>query len=585
MRTYNIQQGSSEWLQLRATAFTASEAPAMMGCSPYMTRTELLRLKHVGIAREATSAEQYLFDKGHATEAQFRPVAERIIGQDLYPVTGSIELDGMLLLASFDGLTVDDAHGYEHKLISQANTSAIYETGEPPIYHCWQLEQQLLVSGADDILFCTSDGTEDNAATILYTSKPERRAALIAGWRQFAADLATYEPTAPAAPAAVATPVAHLPVVFDLRVEGKLVACNLEQYKPAALAYITGINTTLTTDQDFADATADAKFCRESAAKLKLAIEQALGQMGDVNTAIGTVREIAAAFDAKGLSLEKQVKAETDARREAIVLKAAQAMRKHIDSLNQRLGRAYMPSVPADFAGAIKGKRNLDSMQDAVDTELARAKIAANEVADRIDLNLKHLREHADGFQALFPDTATIALKAPDDLQALVANRINEHKAAEEKRLAAERERIRAEEAARLEREQAEAAARAEREQREAQERAQREAEAQAAAAAAQATPAPVVPMPAADPVPVAANVVPMTRPVAATSTATTKKLRLGEICEQLGFTVTADFLGRLGFQPVEVERAAKLYKATDLPLICQKLIEHLTAIGQRAAA
>lgn len=584
MRTYNIQQGSSEWLQLRATAFTASEAPAMMGCSPYMTRTELLRLKHVGIAQETTSAEQYLFDKGHATEAQFRPVAERIIGQDLYPVTGSIELDGMLLLASFDGLTVDDAHGYEHKLLSQSNLDAITQTGEPPIYHCWQMEQQLLVSGADDILFCTSDGTEENAATCLYyISKPERRAALIAGWRQFAADLAAYVPGA----AEPVKPTGKAPSTLPaLRIEvtGMVTASNLAEFKETALTAIRGVNRELTTDQDFADAEQSVKWCEDVESRLKAAKEHALSQTVSIDQLFKTIDDISAEARRVRLDLDKLVKSRKEEIRQEITVNAHRVLADHLSALNTRLGKQYMPAVQADFNGAIKGKRNLSSIKDAVDTELARAKIAANEIADRIDMNLKHLREHAKDFTFLFADTATIVLKAPDDLQALVANRINEHKAAEEKRLAAERERIRAEEAARLEREQAEAAARAEREQREALERAQREAEAQTAVTAAQATTAAEAPAPAAAPAPVAANVVPMTRPVA-TSTASTKKLRLGEICELLGFNVTADFLGRLGFQPVEVERAAKLYKATDLPLICQKLIEHLTTIGQRAAA
>ena len=83
----------------------------------------------------------------------------------------------------------------------------------------------------------------------------------------------------------------------------------------------------------------------------------------------------------------------------------------------------------------------------------ANAKIFANEVADKIEANLKYLREHAKDHTALFPDTAQIVLKAPDDLQALATSRIAQHKAAEQKRLDDERERIRAEEQARADRE------------------------------------------------------------------------------------------------------------------------------------
>ena len=124
-----------------------------------------------------------------------------------------------------------------------------------------------------------------------------------------------------------------------------------------------------------------------------------------------------------------------------------------------------MPTIAADFAGAIKGKRTVDSLRDAVSTTLANAKIEASATADKIDANLKTLLELASGHAFLFADTAQIVLKAPDDLTMLVKSRIAEHKAAEEKKEAETRERIRAEEQAK-----AEKAAReqVEREQREA---------------------------------------------------------------------------------------------------------------------
>lgn len=87
MKTLNLQQGSPEWLAARAKMFTASEAPAMMGASPYMTRNELLHQKHTGIQKEVDAATQRVFDNGHRVEALARPIAEQIIGEELYPVT------------------------------------------------------------------------------------------------------------------------------------------------------------------------------------------------------------------------------------------------------------------------------------------------------------------------------------------------------------------------------------------------------------------------------------------------------------------------------------------------------------------
>lgn len=51
---HDIDQGTPEWLALRAQYFTASEAPAMLGVSKYMKRTELLGQKLRGAVREVS---------------------------------------------------------------------------------------------------------------------------------------------------------------------------------------------------------------------------------------------------------------------------------------------------------------------------------------------------------------------------------------------------------------------------------------------------------------------------------------------------------------------------------------------------
>ena len=53
MKTHDLIQGSPEWLAYRAQHFNASDAPAMMGCSPYKTRAQLLAEMHTGIAERS----------------------------------------------------------------------------------------------------------------------------------------------------------------------------------------------------------------------------------------------------------------------------------------------------------------------------------------------------------------------------------------------------------------------------------------------------------------------------------------------------------------------------------------------------
>lgn len=586
MKVHHVQQGSAEWLQLRASHFTASEAPAMAGCSPYMTRTELLKLKHTGLAQEVEAGTQRLFDKGHETEAMFRPHAEDIIEDDLYPITGSEEVEGLPLLASFDGLTMDYATGYEHKLWSEANATAITETGEPPVYHCWQLEQQLLVSGADRILFVTSDGAAENAVTCWYESKPERRAALIAGWKQFKEDLAAFVPSTVEVKPVGRTPD-NLPAL-RIEVTGAVTASNLAEYKAHALDVFKGINRELTTDQHFADAEKVVKWCGDVESRLAAAKEHALSQTASIDELFKAIDDISAEARRTRLELDKLVKARKEQIRESIVADGRRALAEHLASLNERLGKPYMPTVQADFAGAVKGKRTIDSLRDAMSTTLANAKIEASATADRIQINLGTLRELAKDHAFLFADTASIVLKAPDDLTAMVKSRIGDHAEAEAQRLEAERARIRAEEQARIEREQRDALA-AEHRKREAEAAAleharQQEAAAETArllqeAAKVQAPPASLV---------AANNATKAEIAAAAPQASSTATLKLGEINARIApLAITAAGLAELGFEPVGTEKAAKLYSMRDYPLIIAALRDRLAGLlaeAQQAA-
>lgn len=559
MKVHNVLQGSGEWLQLRAGAFTASEAPAMMGCSPYMTRTELLHQKHTGLAAEVNAATQRLFDQGHATEAQFRPIAEREIGEDLYPCTGSIVLDGMPLLASFDGLTMDYATGYEHKLLSEANVRAIHETGEPPIYHCFQMEHQMLVSGAKQILFATSNGTPEGAEICMYRSKPERRAALIAGWKQFASDLAAYVPGVVEA----AKPTGKAPDTLPaLRIEvtGMVTASNLAEFKETALAAIRGVNRELTTDQHFADAEQSVKWCEEVESRLKAAKEHALSQTASIDQLFKTIDDISAEARKVRLELDKLVKARKEAIRVEISAAGQQAFRKHLDALNKRLGGQFIIDVPSDFISCCRNKRTVASLRDAVDTELARAKIAASEMADRMEANIKSLKGEAHDWSFLFPDLATVAGKSIEDFANLAAARIAKYQQDQED---ARRRALQLEE-----------------------ERKAREAEAAAKAAQvvqqAAATAAPQVQAAINDAQDTGTGIVrvsaeSVTRIHPATVRDNGARIKLGDINARLApIQITQEGLESLGIRPVSIIKNARLYRESDFPRICAALINHL---------
>ena len=451
MIIHDVQQGTAGWHALRAQHFTASEAPAMMGVSPYLTRSELLKRKAMGIPDdEIDSNKAALFKAGHDAEKGYRPIAEDEIGDDLYPVTGTLEVQGLPLLSSFDGLTLGRDIGFEHKLWSSKVVSQLQQAGEPAPHHYWQLEQQLLVSGADRIMFVTSDGTAERSQRVWYESKPERRAALIAGWKQFQNDMARYAPTEikerPPAEVLVALPA------LVIHAKGEITTSNMKEYGAALAQRLSDARSiVLVTDQDFSNAKSGAKLLRDEIQRANLVKEAMLEQTLTVGEAVRMIDAWCEDMRLTALQLEKDVEREDKAKKSAMVAKADSAYAAHVQAANERLapGRLALPH-PA-FAEAIKGKRNYASMQDAVDTMLASAKIAADTQAALIQNNRDQLRPPSsdEDWIGLFPDFAHVGTKSADDFHNLVTARVS----AEQRRKDQERERIRKEEAERADQE------------------------------------------------------------------------------------------------------------------------------------
>jgi len=576
MKIINVVQGSEAWHQHRATHFNASDAPAMLGCSPYTTRAQLVRQIATGISPEVDDATQARFDAGHAAEALARPLAEAIVGEELFPCVGVSDTSPHS--ASFDGLTLMGDTAFEHKALNDTLRAAMVDgcTGAdlPKAYRV-QMEQQAFVSGAERVLFMASkwdsDGTLVEERHCWYQPDAELRAEILAGWEQFAADVAAYVPE-PMKAEVVAAPVVGFGAL-SLRVEGRVVASNLDTFRADAEAFIARLPrpAELQTDQDFVDAEAAVKACAEAESRIKAATDAALAQMADVDSLLRAAGTVSEAIRAARLALDKAVKVEKDNRKAEIVQAGARAVRAHFDEINATLGdhRIQPPqSLQLDLAAAIKGKKSLASMKDAVDAAAAAAKIAGSQQAERVRQNIAVLADAAGDFGTLFPDRVQLcATKAPEDLRNLVSARIAEHQQREQARLDAERERIRQEETARIERERAQ----------------------QTPAAGAPAAQQPLDD--AANNAGVATgsrNASPsesVTRGSLPPATAIVARLRLGDINAAIApLTITADGLATLGFRPVGQERAAKLYAGEDFPRICAALQQVIQQAPERAA-
>jgi predicted phage-related endonuclease len=560
MQIHNLVQGSPEWQQFRLEHFGASEAAAMLGISSRVSRTELLHMKHTGTAQEFSKwVEKNILAHGHHVEAMARPLAEDLVGTELYPVTCS---DG-LLSASCDGLTMAEDVAFEHKQWNEALAEAV-AAGQLPDEYMPQCQQIMMVTKAGKVIFVVSDGTPERFVWMEVLPDPAWQERIRAGWAQFAADLANYVPQEYAAKPE-AEPIMQLPALV-IQIRGEVATSNLPTFQARAERFIASIKTDLVTDEDFANAEATVKFCEKAEGDLEQAKRAALEQTADIAELMRTIDLISEQLRAKRLTLQRTVKDKKELIKAGILAKAKQDFADHVAGLEREIAPLRLIFQNRDFAGAMKNKRTLATLQDAVDTELANGKITVDAIAAAVRGRLTWYREHAAGFEFLFADLQSVIQKPDEDFRLAVNTRIENHKRQE------------AEKAERLRQQQEEARAR-----EEAAARAREEAAAQAAAAASAAPAAPEPVAEVAPPAPAQVTPIAVARPAAPPTTAPT--LRLGQIAERLGFALTADFLVSLGFAAAGRDRAAVLYHEADFPEMCAALIEHVGAVAQAKAA
>jgi hypothetical protein len=458
MKIVEVKQGTPEWHALRARITRcASYAPIMMGCHPNVRRDDLVRIFATGDERVISDfVRDVIFPRGHEVEGTAREIVEDDTGEDLYAVTATD--DSGRYLASFDGLTMAWDWSWEHKQWAE-ELAARARANDLPDFIYWQLEHQLLV-GEDSIErvhFTVSDGTREKKVDVQYERIPGRREKLIAGWDQFQEDVANYQHVE-VLPRAVPEPQAELPVPA-ITVSGEVtIESNLATWGDQLRAYIATIPEAPATDQEFANCEAACKALKVAEDRMKLAIDTALSRFADIEQMRSMGAQWIELARQTRLEREKIVEERKKAVRAEILQEGQRAYASHLEKLNARIGAALLNNRTValpDFATAMKGKRTIASLRDAVNTTLAHAKIAANEIADRVQANLQVLAAAGADYRFLFADLSTIAFKATEDFDLLVRSRIEAHKENLRKQAEAaaekERERIAAEERAKLE--------------------------------------------------------------------------------------------------------------------------------------
>ena len=173
-----LVQGSAEWHEHRRNHRNASETPAVLGVSPWVTPYQLWQQKLGLVAPEVTAAMLH----GTQLEPQARAAYEALTGHVMQPL---VLVDGEYS-ASLDGLTLSGDRVLEIKCPFKRRDSTLWKSvadGILPEHYELQVQHQLHVAGADMADVYVFDGTEGLLLEV--TPRPDTWHRIHHGWDGF----------------------------------------------------------------------------------------------------------------------------------------------------------------------------------------------------------------------------------------------------------------------------------------------------------------------------------------------------------------------------------------------------------------
>jgi len=151
-------------------------------------------------------------------------------------------------------------------------------------------------------------------------------------------------------------------VPISVEVEGKIVSSNFDIFKEQITTALDNINTALDSDDDFAQAESDTKTMKQVEQSINASKDEALKQAEELNQLFDGMNEISSRIRTVRLDLEKKVKN----RKEEIKKEIIDLGMKSFDAEGIR----NTGSFRIRLVEAIKGKRTLNTMNEAVDKEV-----------------------------------------------------------------------------------------------------------------------------------------------------------------------------------------------------------------------
>ena len=152
MKLIDMDQNTGAWLDWRQGGLGGSDAPIIMGVSPFK-KYQLLWAEKMGQEPEPINEFQAaIFQRGHDLEPDARDLVNEALGEFFVPMCGEHE-EYPWMLTSFDGMSEDGDTILEIKCPGETGFLEVQESEQVPEHYWPQVQHQLAVSGASRCIF------------------------------------------------------------------------------------------------------------------------------------------------------------------------------------------------------------------------------------------------------------------------------------------------------------------------------------------------------------------------------------------------------------------------------------------------
>jgi putative phage-type endonuclease len=150
-------QGSPEWLDFRTRKIGASDAPVILGISPWKKREKLLIEKKLKIVKTFSNAHM---ERGKVLEPEAIKWLEKHFGVLIYSDV-LVSKKKPWCMASFDGISLDGDHLFEVKCPTQKTHETYKKMKKIPAHYYAQIQHQIFVLEVSKGYFCSYHPEEE----------------------------------------------------------------------------------------------------------------------------------------------------------------------------------------------------------------------------------------------------------------------------------------------------------------------------------------------------------------------------------------------------------------------------------------